>query len=240
MIKRTLVSLGLMALTASAVLANPITIYSESFDGLPLDTNLVNTDPWFGNNFGMNPNPAQIRLDGPGGARAGYYPNSTVGWYGGFLRGPLPDVSTAFTPANTLADISLTFWLKGTSSGALGNVGVSVLSFNADGETGAAYQAIEAPSDWTQFTLHFDQMGTGIPGHGTEGNAFSLGDIDRIQVMFWARDPHETGWPVADDPEWSFSVSEIQVNVIPEPSVYAAIIGMFALAVAVWRRRGKR
>ncbi len=240
MIKRMLVTLGLLTFSATAVLANPTTLYSGTFEGLPLDTNLVNTDPWFGNNFGMNPNPSQIRLDGPGGERAGYYPNSTVGWYGGFLRGPSPNVSTVFTPANTLADISLTFWLKGTSSGAFGNVGVSVLSFDADGETGAAYQAIQVPSDWTEFTLQFDEMGTGIPGHGTEGNAFSLADIDRLQVMFWARDPHEVGWPVADDPEWSFSVTEIQINVIPEPSAYVAIFGILALAVAVWRRRFKR
>ena len=231
-----LIPLGLFAVSTTALSASTV-IYSDGFEGLPLNTLLVNTNPWFANNFGVNPNPGEIRLDGPGGVRAAHYPNNSVGWYGGFLRGPNPNVSTAFSPSNTLADISITFWLRGTSSGALGNVGVAILSFEGGTNTGAAYQPVQASSDWTEITLQLDSMGTGIPGHGSEGNAFSLTEITNLQVMFWARDPHETGWPIADEPQWSFAVSDIRVSVIPEPSTYAAIFGVLALLVLVVRRR---
>lgn len=206
----TVGGLLILLLTATLSVAQEAkVIYQEDFESWPelmVDVDqrheLYNgdvrwvTQNWAGDSFltsGVGPDPVE-------GDNALYRKIEVYNWwYGGGFFGPRVPLNGS---SDDLADYELTVSLYAESSNATGSVGVSVLSFDADGNrTGAAYASVPVLPMWFTHTLNLADMLPGIPQEGEFVEEPFVPTSASVQVIVWVRTgiPEEEGWPTGLD-----------------------------------------
>lgn len=192
---------------------------------MPVGVELAKADhPWWGPSWNTGDLAySMINLDGPSGQAAitRYYDVFAGRYYGGGLRGGQVDLPNPDTARNN-ADIEVSFWLKGTSTGNRGQVGFSLLGFDSSsgsGElTGGEYYLVPiAPAEWTEVTFSLDEAQGGVPDHATsEIGGIDWSITDKVQVFFWLRNEQEAGWPTDEDENQSWSISVADISIVEE------------------------
>lgn len=215
--KSTLLTLALAGILNG--LCGQTIILEDDFSSLPLGVDLDRSSWWGPSWNGGDIAYTQANLDGPDGAAAVTKTTEVYAgrFYGGGLRSAvydLPDLGSPVDPST----ITVSFWLKGTSTQNRGQIGFSIIAFDSSSgsnvEAGAAYYLVPvAPADWTQITFTLDQAAAGIPGHGSDGIAIDWSVADKFQIFIWTRNDFETGWPIQENEGhiWSFSMAELSI-----------------------------
>lgn len=231
MIKTTLPLITLAAMSVLPIAqAETHIIFADDFSTLDLDRVFTNQDRWWGPNWNAG-DIVQTRAlaNGPDGKVAVTRTTQVLAgrFYGGGLRGPtvpfsLPSTASGDIP---LSDVTMSFWVRGTSSAGRGPLGVAVFSKDSTGaNTGAAYYLLPiVPAQWTQVTVSFADMAAGAPNIAPADTAFNFSS-PQLQVFFFMRTDYEDGWPFQEDENHTYSVSvadiriEATISGEPEPT----------------------
>ena len=218
---KKLLSLTLAAAACFVVLpasAETYTIYSEDFSGYDLDTVLTNQSPYWGPNWNAGDIvQSRVLLDGPEGARAFTRSTQVIAgrFYGGGIRGGIAPFEIPAGYSTDPADITISMWVKGTSSQSRGPIGISIIGKDMDNvDDGGVYVQLPiVPATWTRVSYTLAEMRAGIPGHGTDGTALDPEGTPRMQMFIWMRTDHEDGWPFQEAEEHTYSVSIADIRI---------------------------
>lgn len=213
-------------------------LYESNFSGLALDTPLVKADNWWSNGWGSTVD-TRITESGPGGTLA-VTRTTTGNVYGGVLRAFTEGFAEPLPTGASNMDVTVSLWVKGTSTDTFGPMGFTLIGFT-NGTEGfdkagqSSYFSIPVTSEWMQHSFTLDDM---VVTPGREDALLDITTVDALQVFPHFRADIETGWPIGDEnAEWSVSMTGLSITAVPEPSTYAAIIGLFMLGFAIMRRR---
>ncbi|MCC5839359.1 MAG: hypothetical protein JJT96_04470 [Opitutales bacterium] len=209
-----------MALGSLSASAEEYLVYSEDFSAYALDTALTNASPlttwWTPNWNNGDVVQATVSTTGPDGVRAFTRSTQVIAgrFYGGGIRG---DTRAFEIPANASSnpeDVTLSLWIKGTSSQSRGPVGISVISKDeANANTGAVYHLLPiVPGEWTEISIPFAEMQDGIPNIAPADTGFDFSS-PKLQVFIWMRTDYEDGWPFQEDENHTYSVSIADVRI---------------------------
>ncbi|MCD8481189.1 MAG: hypothetical protein LR015_00020 [Verrucomicrobia bacterium] len=207
-------SLGIAHLQAESVV-----IYAEDFSSVDLGRVFTNQDAWWGPNW--NPGDlvqTQASATGPDGRVAVTRSTQVFAgrFYGGGLRGPTVPFTFPADWSGNASDVTMSFWVRGTSSQSRGPLGVAVFSKDAaNNNTGAAYYLLPiVPAQWSEVTVNFADMRAGVPNIAPADTAFNFSS-PALQVFFFMRTDYEDGWPFQEDEghTYSVSVADIQIAV---------------------------
>lgn len=214
------ITLSIALATAAASSHAQVIIYEDDFSGLPVGEALTN-QTWWGPNWNSGDLvTTTVNADGPDGGLAVTRRHEVFAgrFYGGGLRDTLKP-APALPESITAEDVTVSFSIKGSSTGSVGSVGFSVLSFTttagANTATGAFYYNIPfVPGEWTRYSVKMSEgTNVGIPGHGSINTAFDFNGLERIQIFVWTRNEFEPGWEIAENEShvWSFSLADISI-----------------------------